>query len=153
MGGQPAPAQHEIDFRYGNALHTADNLTTFKYVVRRVARDFGLHATFMPKPIFGINGSGMHIHLSLFSADGQTNLFDDPGSEWERSAEDYDQRRADPDRAPWTTELHGKAVSDSQIGKFREILSPEDIAIIEEECQAVMRPFKYDTLAAQAPSA
>lgn len=77
----------------------------------------------------------------------------DPGSEWERSAEDYDQRRADPDRAPWTTELHGKAVSDSQIGKFREILSPEDIAIIEEECQAVMRPFKYDTLAAQAPSA
>lgn len=80
-----APGQHEIDFRYGNALHTADNLTTFKYVVRRVARDFGLHATFMPKPIFGINGSGMHIHLSLFSEDGKTNLFWDANAENEIS--------------------------------------------------------------------
>ncbi len=77
----------------------------------------------------------------------------DPGSEWQRSAEDYDQSRADPDRAAWTTELHGKGVSDSQIGKFREKLSAEDIAIIEEECQAVMRPFKYDALAAQVSSA
>ena len=80
-----APGQHEIDFRYGNAIHTADNLTTFKYVVRRVARDFGLHATFMPKPIFGISGSGMHIHLSLFSPDGRTNLFHDASAEWELS--------------------------------------------------------------------
>jgi hypothetical protein len=77
----------------------------------------------------------------------------DPGSEWQRSAEDYEQLRADRDRSAWTTELHGKGVSDSQIGKFREVLSAEDIAIIEEECQAVMRPFKYDTLAAQASSA
>ena len=77
----------------------------------------------------------------------------DPGSEWQRSAEDYEQARTDPDRAAWTTELHGKGVSDSQIGKFRDALSAEDVAIIEEECRAVMRLFKYDTQAAQAPSA
>jgi glutamine synthetase len=70
-----APGQHEIDFRYGNALQTADNLTTFKYVVRRVAKESGLHATFMPKPIFGINGSGMHVHLSLFDVAGEENRF------------------------------------------------------------------------------
>lgn len=76
-----APGQHEIDFRYGDALATADNLTTFKYVVRKTAKDYGLHATFMPKPIFGINGSGMHIHLSLFDLDGKVNHFDDPSAE------------------------------------------------------------------------
>ncbi len=80
-----APGQHEIDFRYGHALHTADNLTTFKFVVRKVAKDFGLHATFMPKPIFGINGSGMHVHLSLFNTDGTKNLFYDEGAEWQLS--------------------------------------------------------------------
>ncbi len=80
-----APGQHEIDFRYGDALSTADNLTTFKYVVRRVAKEFGLHATFMPKPIFGINGSGMHCHLSLFDLDGQENKFADTSSEWKIS--------------------------------------------------------------------
>lgn len=77
-----APGQHEIDFRYAEALTTADNLTTFKQVVRRVAHDFGLHATFMPKPIFGINGSGMHVHLSLFSLDGESNQFSDDSTEW-----------------------------------------------------------------------
>ncbi len=61
-----APGQHEIDFAYSDALTTADNLATFRMVVRKVARDHGLHATFMPKPIFGINGSGMHTHQSLF---------------------------------------------------------------------------------------
>jgi hypothetical protein len=75
----------------------------------------------------------------------------DPESKWQRSAEDYDQRRNDPDRAPWTTELHGKGVSDSRIGRYREDLSADDIAIIEEECQAVMRPFKYDRLSTQDP--
>lgn len=80
-----APGQHEIDFRYGNALHTADNLSTFKFVVRKVAKDFGLHATFMPKPIFGINGSGMHVHLSLFNTDGTKNLFYDESAEWQLS--------------------------------------------------------------------
>lgn len=76
-----APGQHEIDFRYGNAVQTADNLTTFKYVVRRVAKESGLHATFMPKPIFGINGSGMHVHLSLFDLEGVENKFSDGDSE------------------------------------------------------------------------
>ncbi len=76
-----APGQHEIDFRYGDALETADNLVTLKYVVRRIALKHGLHATFMPKPIFGINGSGMHVHISLFDSKGETNLFADTESE------------------------------------------------------------------------
>jgi len=80
-----APGQHEIDFRYGNGLQTADNLITFKNVVRRVAKDFDLHATFMPKPIFGINGSGMHIHLSLFDLEGSENLFADTNTDWKIS--------------------------------------------------------------------
>ncbi len=71
-----APGQHEIDFKYGDALFTADRLSTFRFVVRRVARAMGLHATFMPKPIFGENGSGMHVHQSLFK--GKNNSFFDP---------------------------------------------------------------------------
>jgi glutamine synthetase len=63
-----APGQHEIDFKYADALTTADDLATFKFVVRNVALQHGLHATFMPKPIFGQNGSGMHTHQSLFKA-------------------------------------------------------------------------------------
>src|SRR5687767_8069930 len=62
-----APGQHEIDFRYDDVLTTADNVSTFRFVVKNVASRNGLHATFMPKPIFGINGSGMHTHQSLFS--------------------------------------------------------------------------------------
>ncbi len=71
-----APGQHEIDFKYDEALATADKVMTFKYVVRVIANLHGLHATFMPKPVFGINGSGMHIHQSLFK-DGK-NAFYDP---------------------------------------------------------------------------
>ena len=78
-----APGQHEIDFKYDEAVATADKIMTFKLVVRKVALDFNLHATFMPKPIGGINGSGMHIHQSLFR-DGR-NVFHDPGSRWELS--------------------------------------------------------------------
>ncbi|HKD99935.1 MAG TPA: type I glutamate--ammonia ligase [Planctomycetota bacterium] len=75
-----APGQHEIDFKYGDALSCADNLTTFRLVVRKVADDFGLHATFMPKPIFGINGSGMHCHQSLASLkDGKNAFYDAKG--------------------------------------------------------------------------
>lgn len=74
-----APGQHEIDFKYGGALETADNLATFRHVVRRVARDMGLHATFMPKPIYGQNGSGMHVHQSLFK-DGRNAFYDPDGS-------------------------------------------------------------------------
>ena len=71
-----APGQHEIDFRYVEALSAADNIMTFKMVVRVVAQKHGLHATFMPKPVFGIAGSGMHTNISLFK-DGK-NCFCDP---------------------------------------------------------------------------
>jgi len=71
--------QHEIDFKYDEAVATADKIATFKFVVRKVALDFNLHATFMPKPIKGIAGSGMHTHISLFR--GGQNVFDDPKSE------------------------------------------------------------------------
>jgi glutamine synthetase len=71
-----APGQHEIDFKYTPVLRTADNVATFKFVTKRIAMDHNLHATFMPKPIFGENGSGMHVHQSLFK-DGE-NMFYDP---------------------------------------------------------------------------
>jgi glutamine synthetase len=70
-----AQGQHEIDFRYNDALTTADDLSTFKFVVRNIALQHNLHATFMPKPIFGQNGSGMHTHQSLFQ-DGENVFFD-----------------------------------------------------------------------------
>lgn len=70
-----APAQHEIDFRYDEALATADNIMTFKLAVRTIAKRHGLHATFMPKPKFGVNGSGMHINMSM-RKDGK-NIFED----------------------------------------------------------------------------
>ncbi len=78
-----APGQHEIDFKYDEAIATADKLATFKLVVRKIALDFNLHATFMPKPIAGINGSGMHTHQSLFKDD--KNAFYDPKGDWELS--------------------------------------------------------------------
>jgi glutamine synthetase len=70
-----APGQHEIDFKYTDALRTADNILTFRIVVRTVAQMHGLHATFMPKPVYGIAGSGMHLHISLFK-DGQNIFYD-----------------------------------------------------------------------------
>lgn len=78
-----AHGQHEIDFRYADALRTADNIATFRFVVKHVAQQFGLLASFMPKPIFGQNGSGMHTHQSLFK--GKENAFWDPKAEWELS--------------------------------------------------------------------
>lgn len=70
-----APGQHEIDLRYDHALTAADNISTLRFAVKNVAIRNGLHATFMPKPIYGINGSGMHTHMSLFSG-GQNVFFD-----------------------------------------------------------------------------
>ncbi|WP_313999252.1 type I glutamate--ammonia ligase [uncultured Paenibacillus sp.] len=70
-----APGQHEIDFKYADAVKAADQIQTFKLVVKTVARQHGLHATFMPKPLFGVNGSGMHAHQSLFR--GKENAFYD----------------------------------------------------------------------------
>lgn len=70
-----AIGQHEIDFKHAPALETADNVATFKFVVRKIAQKFNLHATFMPKPVYGINGSGMHVHQSLFT-NGKNAFFD-----------------------------------------------------------------------------
>ncbi|NLL76886.1 MAG: type I glutamate--ammonia ligase [Clostridiales bacterium] len=82
-----APAQHEIDFKYDEALKTADNIMTFKLAVKTIAKRHGLHATFMPKPKHGINGSGMHINMSL-SKDGK-NIFADSSDELGLSKEAY----------------------------------------------------------------
>lgn len=71
-----ARGQHEVNFKYSDALSACDNTMTFKWVVKAVASRYGLHATFMPKPIFGINGSGMHTNQSLFNLDG-SNAFED----------------------------------------------------------------------------
>ena len=71
------PSQHEIDLRYTDALSMADNVMTFRMVVKRVASELGVHATFMPKPIAGAFGSGLHAHLSLF--EGDVNAFHDSG--------------------------------------------------------------------------
>ena len=76
-----APGQHEIDFKFADAITTADNIMVFKHVVRKVALEHNLHATFMPKPLFGENGSGMHVHQSLLNKDG-SNAFDDPNGKY-----------------------------------------------------------------------
>ncbi|MCM3386956.1 type I glutamate--ammonia ligase [Ureibacillus chungkukjangi] len=74
-----APGQHEIDFKYASAIEACDYIQTFKLVVKTIARKHGLHATFMPKPLYGINGSGMHCNVSLFK--GKENAFYDPSAE------------------------------------------------------------------------
>ncbi|MFH1645747.1 MAG: glutamine synthetase family protein, partial [Candidatus Omnitrophota bacterium] len=76
-----APSQHEVDIRYGDALTMADNVITYRVVVKEIASKFGVYATFMPKPIFGENGSGMHTHQSLFK--GDRNAF------FDAKADDY----------------------------------------------------------------
>ncbi|MBM6895770.1 type I glutamate--ammonia ligase [Pseudoflavonifractor capillosus] len=73
-----APGQHEIDFKYSDALQCADKIMTFKLAVKTIAQKNGLHATFMPKPIFGIAGSGMHVNMSLFRH-GKNVFFDENG--------------------------------------------------------------------------
>jgi glutamine synthetase len=77
-----APGQHEIDFRYGPALQTADNAVTFKVTMKAIAERHGLYATFMPKPFYGINGSGMHTHQSLADRETGKNLFYDTSDEY-----------------------------------------------------------------------
>jgi len=71
-----APSQHEIDLRYCDALTMADNAVTYKYIAKQVAHQRGCYITFMPKPLFGVNGSGMHIHQSLFK-DGKNSFYDE----------------------------------------------------------------------------
>jgi glutamine synthetase len=77
-----AEGQHEIDFEYADAMRTADNAITFKFALKAVAQKHGLYATFMPKPIHGINGSGMHTHQSLYSIAEERNAFADPDDKY-----------------------------------------------------------------------
>lgn len=84
---ESAPAQHEIDFKYDEALKTADNIMTFKLTVKSIAKRHGLHATFMPKPKSGINGSGMHLNMALLK-DGK-NVFRDDSDKNGMSKEAY----------------------------------------------------------------
>lgn len=78
-----SPSQHEIDIRYNDALPMADNVMTYKMVVKEIAQQYGVYATFMPKPIYGVNGSGMHTHQSLFV--GDNNAFFDPDDKYNLS--------------------------------------------------------------------
>lgn len=82
-----APGQHEIDFKYADAVTACDNIQTFKLVVKTIARKHNLHATFMPKPLFGVNGSGMHFNVSLFK--GKENAFYDPDGKEQMTEEAY----------------------------------------------------------------
>ncbi|MGM0523140.1 MAG: type I glutamate--ammonia ligase [Bacillota bacterium] len=82
-----APGQHEIDFKYSDAVKHADDIQTFKLVVKTIARKHGLHATFMPKPLFGVNGSGMHCNMSLFK--GKENAFLDENGPMQLSETAY----------------------------------------------------------------
>ena len=84
---EAAPAQHEIDFKYDEAIATADNIMTFKLAVKTIAKRHGLFASFMPKPKYGINGSGMHINMSL-EKDGK-NIFFDENDKMQLSKEAY----------------------------------------------------------------
>jgi len=77
---EDSPSQHEIDLRYTEALDMADNIMTLRLVVKKIAMDRGCYATFMPKPLNGVQGSGMHTHLSLF--EGENNVFHDPDDEY-----------------------------------------------------------------------
>jgi glutamine synthetase len=84
---ETAPGQHEIDFKYAGVIEACDNIQTFKLVVKTIARKHGLHATFMPKPLFGIAGSGMHCNMSLFK--GEENVFFDPEGDMQLSTTAY----------------------------------------------------------------
>lgn len=83
MHHEVAPSQHEIDLKYQEALRMADGLQTHKWLVKEIARRNGVHATFMPKPLYGENGSGMHTHLSIFK--GETNAFYSSGEKYHLS--------------------------------------------------------------------
>lgn len=83
-----APGQHEVDFHYADALVSADAVVTLRYAIKAVAQSYGLYATFMPKPLFGANGSGMHTHQSLYTLDGR-NAFYDPDDRYRLSRVAY----------------------------------------------------------------
>ena len=84
-----APSQHEIDLRYTDALTMADNVMTYRLTVKEVAHEFGIYATFMPKPVMGVNGSGMHTHQSLFTGDRNAFFQEDDEYHLSRIAKHY----------------------------------------------------------------
>ncbi|WP_226004395.1 type I glutamate--ammonia ligase [Natrinema salinisoli] len=105
-----AQGQHEINFEYDDALTTADNVGTFRTVVRAIAAQHDLHATFMPKPIPRINGSGMHTHLSLFTEDGE-NAFHDEDDEFNLSEEAHAFTAGILEHAPAITAIANPTVN------------------------------------------
>ncbi|MFL2094758.1 type I glutamate--ammonia ligase [Marinilactibacillus psychrotolerans] len=104
-----APGQHEIDWKYANAVEACDNIQTFKLIVKTVARKYGLHATFMAKPIFGINGSGMHCNMSLFNENG--NAFFDENRPLQLSETAYKFLAGLMDHAPAFTAITNPTVN------------------------------------------
>ena len=104
-----AEGQHEINFKYADALSSADDISTFRAVVRAIAEQHGLHATFMPKPISAINGSGMHSHVSLFDEDG--NAFADDDDEFNLSETAYHFMGGVLEHAPAITAIANPTVN------------------------------------------
>jgi glutamine synthetase len=111
-----AEGQHEINFTYDDALSTADNVATFRAVVRAIAAEHDLHATFMPKPIARINGSGMHTHISLFTEDGE-NAFHDDDDEFNLSGTAKKFLAGVLDHAPAIT-----AVADPTVNSYKRLV-------------------------------
>ncbi|MFC6765606.1 type I glutamate--ammonia ligase [Natrinema soli] len=111
-----AEGQHEINFEYDDALSTADNVGTFRTVVRAIAAQHDLHATFMPKPIPRINGSGMHTHLSLFTEDGE-NAFHDEDDEFDLSETAHSFIAGILEHAPAIT-----AVSNPTVNSYKRLV-------------------------------
>ncbi len=111
-----AQGQHEINFTYDDALSTADNVATFRAVVRAVAAQHDLHATFMPKPIPRINGSGMHTHMSLFTEDGE-NAFHDEADEFNLSETAHSFLAGVLDHAPAIT-----PVTDPTVNSYKRLV-------------------------------
>ena len=111
-----AEGQHEINFKYDDALSTADNIATFRTVVRAVAAQHDLHATFMPKPIAEINGSGMHSHISLFDEDGN-NAFADDDDEFNLSETAYNFMGGVLNHAPAFT-----AVTNPTVNSYKRLV-------------------------------
>jgi len=111
-----APGQHEIDFKYSDALDTADKIATFRFVVRSIAQRHGLHATFMPKPIIGIPGSGMHLNQSLMR-DGK-NAFYDPNGEYQLSQVAMNYIAGLMEHAPAVT-----AITNPTVNSYKRLVS------------------------------
>ncbi len=141
-----AEGQHEISFKYDDALSTADNVATFRAVVRAVAAQHDLHATFMPKPIAHINGSGMHTHLSLFDEDGE-NAYHDSSDEFNLSETAYSFLAGILEHAPAYT-----AVANPTVNSYKRLV-PGYEAPIYVAWSDVNRSALVRKPAARAPAA